>query len=528
MADVLQLSSYSDVASWSDGTSKDTGDLRRKYAFGDRVSELSIAQDPFFRFVSKIAKKPTDDPEFKFTERRPSYHKRYAYVVGFSSSGSKTVNDATLVDINGASLLTSTGQQVKLYMACDYKSSGNIGSSIGNSSNDVLVGASGTEPQFFMKDQVLKVPLNNSTASAAAVTSVDVDDYILVRIDTVHASENTSYATYDTSDGAADSARSVYSVPVTGTIVKAPAAASSTELTSYVNNVPLGTSYHANIANVLEKMRCYIVGNAHGQGSGYPETWKDQPFSTGFGLTQIWKTSLAMDNTTRATVLKYEPNEFARIWREKLIEHKWDIETSLLFGSQASVDDVQYTQGAADFIINYGNIFSGSGMGGSGTKAQDDFLDDMSQFLDPRHNNANATLFMVPTDVYNWLHKLSGYFSANVQKVGALSDGIGRANFSVGGKKNVFGVDITQIYTPYGVMNVSRNVHLDGTQIKMLGINMKYCKYRPLVGNGLNRDTAIYVGVQTLENSGVDRRVDLIQTEAGMEWQMPEAHAIWK
>ena len=529
MADVLQLSTYSDVASWSDGTSKDTGDLRRRYNFGDRVSELAIAQDPFFRFVSKVAKKPTDDPEFKFTERRPSYHKRYAYVVGFSSGGSKTVNDATLVDTDGASLLTSTGQQVKVYLATDYKSSGNLGSSIGNSANDVLVGASGTQPGFLIEDQILKIPLNNSTASAAEITSVDVDDYILVRVDTVHASENTSYATFDTSDGAADSARSVYSVPVTGTIVKAPAAASSTELTSYVNNVPLGTAYHANIANVLEKMRCYVVGNAHGQGSGYPETWKDQPFSTGFGLTQIWKTSLAMDNTTRATVLKYEPNEFARIWREKLIEHKWDIETSLLFGSQASVDDVQYTQGAVDFIINYGNIFSGSGMGASGTKAQDDFLDDMSQFLDPRHNNANATLFMVPTDVYNWLHKLSGYFAANIKQVGTGSgNDLGRANFSVGGKKSVFGVDITQIYTPYGVMNVARNVHLDGTQIKMLGCNMKYCKYRPLVGNGLNRDTAIYVGVQTLENSGVDRRVDLIQTEAGMEWQMPEAHAIWK
>ena len=158
MADVLNLSTYSDVASWSDGTSKDTGDLRRKYNFGDRVSELSIAQDPFFRFVSKVAKKPTDDPEFKFTERRPSYHKRYAYVVGFSSSGSKTVNDATLVDINGASLLTSTGQQVKLYLATDYKSSDNLGSSIGNSANDVLVGASGTEPGFLIEDQIIKVP----------------------------------------------------------------------------------------------------------------------------------------------------------------------------------------------------------------------------------------------------------------------------------------------------------------------------------------------------------------------------------
>ena len=34
----------------------DTGDLRRKYNFGDKVSELALSQDPFFRFVSKVAK----------------------------------------------------------------------------------------------------------------------------------------------------------------------------------------------------------------------------------------------------------------------------------------------------------------------------------------------------------------------------------------------------------------------------------------------------------------------------------------
>jgi hypothetical protein len=44
----------------------------------------------------------------------------------------------------------------------------------------------------------------------------------------------------------------------------------------------------------------------------------------------------------------------------------------------------------------------------------------------------------------------------------------------------------------------------------------------------VNRDTAIYVGVQSLENTGVDKRVDMILTEAGMEYMMPESHAIWK
>ena len=35
---------------------------------------------------------------------------------------------------------------------------------------------------------------------------------------------------------------------------------------------------------------------------------------------------------------------------------------------------------------------------------------------------------------------------------------------------------------------------------------MKHVKYRPLAGNGMNRDTSIYVGIQSLENTGTDKR----------------------
>jgi len=520
MADIFNLETPgAGPDTWSAGSGKLTGDLRRKYNFGDRVSELAIAQDPFFRFVSKVAKKPTDDPEFKFTERRPSYHKRYAYACGFvNGSGVDVFGDSQIIASNdgGAGTAVVQGDTIKVYFCGDYKSAGNIQNVYGNTANDVAAGGTGTRPVFFLPGQLVKIPMT---------TTIDGtlwgSEYIVGKVTAVDDSTDVD---------------SKENVRVTMTVIKADAVGG--ELAGWHTNnfSPSGDSAgdevvaDKSIALVLESARSYVVGSAHGQGTGYPETWKDQPFSTGFGLTQIWKTAMAMDNTTRATVLKYEPNEFARIWREKLIEHKWDIETSLLFGSQGSVDSVNYTQGALDFIINYGNIFSGTGMGGTGSKAQDDFLDDMSNFLDPRYNNANATLFMVSTDVYNWLHKLSGYFTANMAKtdLGSSNRFSGRADFSVGAKKRVFGVDITQIYTPYGVMNTARNVHLDGTTVKMLGLNMKYCKYRPLVGNGLNRDTAVYVGVQTLENSGVDRRVDLIQTEAGMEWQMPEAHAVWK
>ena len=528
MADVFGMETYgaSPDAGHSGSVSlPSTGDLRRRYNFGDRVSELSIAQDPFFRFVSQVAKKPTDDPQFKFTEQRHSYHKRYAYVSnhGVGAPASLAGADATVTHTN-----VNVGSVYYFCMIGDYKSAGNIQTIYGQTGTDVLPGSSGSQPQFFLPDSVVKIPylttfkgsetISDWEDDAAADVATTPDDYLLAKILSVD-SDSVSNA-----------------VILKTEIVSKGSASANFALASYeahddaLDSVDISSR---SIADYLEKKRCYVVGSAHSQGSGYPESWKDQPYSSATGLTQIFKTAMAMDNTTRATVLKYEPNEFARIWRQKLIEHKFDIEQALLFGSQGTDNSgAQYTEGAVSFITSYGNIFAGSGIGGTGTKSQDDFLDDMSNFLDPRYNNASATLFMCSTETYNWMHKLSGYFSANVSKVadnsGGSSTALGRADFSISGKKNVYGLDVTQVMTPYGSMNLVRNVHIDGTGVKILGVNMTQCAYRPLVGNGLNRDTAVYVGVQTLENSGVDRRVDLIQTEAGMEWRMPEAHAVWK
>ena len=529
MADLFGLSDVSSLTESGSaiaGSALSTGDLRRKYNFGDRVSELAIAQDPFFRMLSKVAKKPTDDSQFKFTERRPSYHKRDAYVTKHGTSvANLAASDATVTATN-----IQQGDTYYLQLMTDYKAAGNIGQ-VRGSSNSIRVGDSGTQPGFLLPGQMIKVPFHDNANAATAANAFVVDDFIVARIEEVSLTS--------TGDAAADT----NAANCKCVVVKALDSTSNNELSGWgagttaqkdlsaATNDVSATEWAGFTMIQLETARVYVVGNSWGQGSGYPETWKDNPFSTGYGLTQIFKTSLAMDNTTRATVTKYEPNEYARVWREKLIEHKWDIETALLFGSQyTDGNGVTHTQGAVDYIIGYGNVFSGSGMGGTGTKSQDDFLDDMSHFLDPRYNNANATVFFVSTDVYNWLHKLSGYMSANMSQIATVGDSQARANWDMGraGTKDAFGVSVTQFTTPYGDMNVARNVHLDGSPVKMLAVNMRYAAYRPLVGNGLNRDTAIYVGVQTLENSGVDRRVDLIQTEAGMEWQMPEAHAVWK
>jgi len=502
----------SDVDGLGPGTSTnyDTGDLRRKYNFGDRVSELAIAQDPFFRFLSKVSKKSTDDTAFKWTDKRGSYHKRYAYVIGHVDNGSEVFDDSEIDQSNTSGALSAQGQKIKIFMATDYESSGNIQNIYNNTGSDKIdVGDSGTRPTFFLPGQLVKIPVQNG------VTDSGPAGYHVLKVETVT----------DSLSKTAGGGSAKECVALEGTVVKFDSGGN--EFASFYNNTP-GAGGAANdeqvadrsIATQLEWRRSYVMGTAFGEGTGYPETWKDQPYSTNSGLTQIWKTSMAMTNSARATVLKFEPNEWARVWKEKLIEHKWDIETTLLFGQQYedTTNNIQYTQGAVDYVSQYGNQFSLT----TSTKTADDFLDDMSNYLDPRYNNSTGTLFFVSTAVYNWMHKLGGYFKNNLE----ISSNF-RADFAMTGKKKILGVDITTFATPYGDMNVARNIHLDGTNVKMLGVNMKYCAFRPLVGNGVNRDTSVYVGVQTLENSGVDRRVDLILTEAGMEWSMPECHAIW-
>ena len=69
------------------------GDLRRRYNFGASVSELAIDQTPFFRFISQVGNSPTDDPEFKSSEERSMWHKRYAYLVAMDLDASSYGDD---------------------------------------------------------------------------------------------------------------------------------------------------------------------------------------------------------------------------------------------------------------------------------------------------------------------------------------------------------------------------------------------------------------------------------------------------
>ena len=501
-----------------------TGDLRRRYDFSDRVSELAPDQTPFFRVLSKVAKKATSDPEFKTLEQRHMWHKRYAYAVAMDLNGGvigSGDNDNEYVDYAFADSDLVLDQVMNVKFQTDYLSAGNVQNILGQTGTAVgsgSAGATSTEPIFFLVNQIVKIPVRLITVANAGsgqdetVPATYTDDYIMVKITAIA----------DPATGA--DAMSVYAkCQVIRGISATALAAHDYSTLAGAKYEHSGTTFDDVVKTAyVEKDKCYIVGSAHAEGSSFPDTYKDTPYKDVVGYTQIWKTTMQMTNTARATELKLARDEWARVWKNKLIEHKWDIETDILFSTKAKdAAGVRYTAGIVDYVLTSGNLFT-IDLTTDGTTS-DDFLENMSSFMDPRYNSSNATMFMCDTATYNWLHKLGG-FQANDVAIHSQF----RYDFAVTGKKKLFGLPVTQITTPYGDMNVVRNIHLDGSPVRILAVNLKHVSYRPLVGNGVNRDTSVYVGVQSLENTGVDRRIDLIQTEAGMEIVMPEAHAIWK
>ena len=65
VTDVVQAASNSHASAHGA-----TPDSRRLYNFGDRVAELAPEESPFFVYLSKVIKVPTDDPVFRFLEDR--------------------------------------------------------------------------------------------------------------------------------------------------------------------------------------------------------------------------------------------------------------------------------------------------------------------------------------------------------------------------------------------------------------------------------------------------------------------------
>ena len=270
---------------------------------------------------------------------------------------------------------------------------------------------------------------------------------------------------------------------------------------------------------------CVVIGTSYEQGSGAPDVWS-QELDNDYGYTQIFKTACEMTNTARATVYRGYSDEWARLWNLKLREHKVDIERAMLFGMRGSQGGIQYTEGIVGHILQNGTITDGSigsysegnpylGMFTTSEMTYDGLLGAFEVMYDPARGGSSSKLCLASLPVISHFNKINGF--------GELSMG-GETRYNFESAKGTFGHKVMKIETVHGDCTlVKEPLFRNNASGHMAFVDLDHVSYRPLVGNGVNRDTSITTNVQQADE---DLRKDMILTEAGLEVSLPETHAL--
>ena len=308
----------------------------------------------------------------------------------------------------------------------------------------------------------------------------------------------------------------------------------STETVCDVTCMSVGNSSESGYDAVAANDPVQVIGTAFAEGSGSPDVWS-KSLEDDYGYTQIFKTAAEMTNTSIATNYRGYANEWQRIWNLKLREHKVDIERAMLFGQRGRQSGVQSTEGLAGHIIvnrqaqSPGSISYSSGApyfaaAASSSVTYDTFLGDFEVLFDPARGGSNNKLALAGLPVISYLNKVGNNSFIDVS-LGDPDDTGNRYNFQASQRDGSFGHKIMQLNTVHGDLSIVREPLFRGMSGGFLLLaDMGQLAYRPLVGNGLNRDTHVITNVQQADE---DLRKDMILTESGLEVTIPETHMLY-
>ena len=436
-------------------------DKRRIHDFGDRVAELSPEESPFFVYLSKVAKRPTDDSTFRFLENRSK------------------------IDWTSRNFFLAAAESALV---------------------------AGTSYSIAVDD------------NASSPASIDwLIKGMVIAIETVDDTNGKAYTTVRIEDAPVDAGTST---TFTGKVI----ATSSSSITGY--------------GAAADDAPCTVVGTAFEEGSGSPDVWSSQ-LDDEFGYCQIFKTAAEMSNSAIATIYRGYANEWDRIWNLKLREHKVDIERAMLYGQKARRSGIAYSEGIVGMIVaNAGAATGGtSALSYSSGKPYyrtvtttefnyDLFLSDFEVLFDPARGGSNDKLALASLPVITMFNKLGAGNTFGTAATSSFLDNTlsgstdaGAYNVDFGRQTGSFGHSIMKIDTVHGSLALIKEPLFRGFANSMLAlIDMSQVAYRPLVGNGLNRDTHIITNVQQADE---DLRKDMILTEAGLEVALPETHMLY-
>ena len=417
---------------------------RRLYNFSDRIADLAPDESPFFVYLSKVAKVPTDDPQFRWLKDR---NKIQMADKTFALDASHTVPAA--------------------------------GSTLAYTVDD----GAGAAPDWIIKGMVFAVGETNA--------STNEPETAIVRVE---------------------------SAPVAG----------STETTFTGRTISAATG---STTAVVDGQKCTVIGSAFEEGSGSPDSWSRE-LENGNGYCQIFKTACELTNTARATVYRGYASEWDRIWNLKLREHKVDIERAMLFGNSASQSGINYTDGIVGHIIkNSQSQITGASAQVSYTEDKGYFttrtdaettydvvLRDLEVIFDPARGGSSSKLALCSLPVISFFNKMNGSSTF-------MSSAYSVSNPMVSQASGSYGHKVMKVETIHGDLTLVKEPLFRGHAAPyMCLVDLDNVAYRPLVGNGVNRDTHIQTNVQSADE---DLRKDMVLTEAGLEVSLPEAHALF-
>ena len=281
---------------------------------------------------------------------------------------------------------------------------------------------------------------------------------------------------------------------------------------------------------VPDNAKCTVVGTAFEEGTGAPDVWS-QKLENDYGYTQIFKTACEMSNTARATVYRGYADEWQRIWNLKLREHKVDIERAMLFGMRAQTNSINYTDGIVGHIIanSQSELADEATVSYTEDKAYlktiqaanwtyDDILSDLEVIFDPARGGTSAKLALASLPVISQFNKMGNNSFVDASTAST------QAAYNFERSQGSFGHRVMKIETVHGDISLVKEPLFRGQSAGFLAlVDLDHVSYRPLVGNGINRDTSIQTNVQSADE---DLRKDMILTEAGLEVSLPETHAL--
>ena len=417
---------------------------RRLYNFSDRIADLAPDESPFFVYLSKVAKVPTDDPQFRWLKDR---NKIQMADRTFALDASHTVPAA-------GSTLTYTVDD-----------------------------GAGAAPDWIIKGMVFAIGETNA--------STNEPETAIVRVE---------------------------SAPVAGS--------TETQFTGRTISAATGST-----TAVVDGQKCTVIGSAFEEGSGSPDSWSRE-LENGNGYCQIFKTACELTNTARATVYRGYASEWDRIWNLKLREHKVDIERAMLFGNAASQSGINYTDGIVGHIIkNSQSQITGAGTQVSYTEDKgyfttrtdaettyDVILKDLEVIFDPARGGSSSKLALCSLPVISFFNKMASSSTF-------LSSAYSAANPMMSSASGSYGHKVMKVETIHGDLTLVKEPLFRGHAAPyMCLVDLDNVAYRPLIGNGVNRDTHIQTNVQSADE---DLRKDMVLTEAGLEVSLPEAHALF-